>query len=185
MEAKKEQLLTSKRLEITASLPVVPVELTPETFRQEMLELANRPRELSGWLPCDALYTQLWAVLNNLNVFVFSSGEDYGRPPLDVMTRLKDSPYEGEISAYPAETTGKRLATVILTSLTARNVFLDKSADHYDKFILPNDLAAMARELRHRNWSALGDDRYKLYPAPDPIVAHLLATSTPLEKNTS
>jgi hypothetical protein len=171
MEAEKERQSTLRRLEIATSLPVVPAELSSESLKAEMIELANRPGELSGWLPCDALYTQLWAVLNNLNVFVFSSGEEHGRSPLDVMTRLKDCPYEGETSSYPADTTGTHLATVILTSPTAKNVFLNKSPAHYDKFISPGDLAAMARELRHVNWSALGADRYKLYPTPDPVIS--------------
>mgnify|MGYP000745657950 CR=1 FL=1 len=73
MEAKKERQANLRRLEIATSLPVVPEELSPESLRTEMIALANRPGELSGWLPCDALYTQLWASLNNLNVFVFSS----------------------------------------------------------------------------------------------------------------
>ena len=90
------------------------------------------------------------------------------------MTRLKDSSYEGEILSYPAGTIGKRLATVILTSPTAKNVFLDKAPGHYDKLIQPDDLAAMAREFRHVNWSQLGEDRYKLYPAPDPVAPPLL-----------
>jgi hypothetical protein len=173
MEAKKERQANLRRLEIATSLPVVPEELSPESLRTEMIALANRPGELSGWLPCDALYTQLWASLNNLNVFVFSSGEEHGISPLDVMTRLKDSPYESEVS-YP-ETAGSRLTTVILTSPTARNVFLDKSPNHYDKFIAPDDLAAMARELRHVNWSRLGADRYNLYPAPGTLSGILVA----------
>mgnify|MGYP000738785310 CR=1 FL=1 len=176
MEAEKERQSTLRRVEIATSLPVVPAELSSESLKAEMIALASRPGELSGWLPCDALYTQLWAVLNNLNVFVFSSGEEYGRSPLDVMTRLKDSPYEGETSSYPTGTTGKHLATVILTSPTARNVFLDKAPEHYDKLISPGDFAAMARELRHVNWSALGADRYKLYPVPDPVISILPVT---------
>lgn len=169
MEAEKERQSTLRRMEIATSLHIVPEELSSESLKAEMISLANRPGELSGWLPCDALYTQLWAALNNLNIFVFSGIEEHGRSPLDVMTRLKDNPYESETSPYPAGTTGKHLATVILTSPTAKNVFLNKAPGHYDKFISPDDFTAMARELRHVNWSGLGTDRYKLYPAPDPV----------------
>ncbi len=158
-----EQQLTSQRVEIASSLVVPPAELTPESLKQEMLALANGPGELSGCLPCDALYTQLWAVINNLNVFVFSSGESFGRPPLDVMTRFKDRPYERATFTYPAGTTGKHLATVILTSSTAKNVFLDMIPGHYDKFIDPTDYAAMARAQRHLAWMA-DPARYSLYP---------------------
>ncbi len=158
-----EQQLLSQRLEIAASLPALPTELSPNSLMIEMEKLALREGELDGWLPCDATYTQLWAILNNLNVFVFSSGEAYGRTPLDVMTRLKDMPYDSVTMPYPAETTGKHLATVILTSPTAKNIFLDKSPNHYDKFILPDDYAAIAREIRHVAWTKLAD-RYASYP---------------------
>ena len=72
MEAQKERRSALRRVEIATSLLAVPAELTPTTLRQEMLALAEKvdyegiPTELGGWLPCDALYTQLWAVLNNL-----------------------------------------------------------------------------------------------------------------------
>ncbi len=158
-----EQQLLSQRLEIAASLPALPTELSPNSLMIEMEKLALREGELDGWLPCDASYTQLWAILNNLNVFVFSGGEAHGRTPLDVMTRLKDRPYDSVTMPYPAETTGKRLATVILTSPTAKNIFLDKSPAHYDKFILPDDYAAIAREIRHVAWTKLAD-KYAPYP---------------------
>ena len=158
-----DQQLLSQRLEIAATLPILPAELSPDSLRIEMETLALREDELSGWLPCDAPYTQLWAIINNVNIFVFSSEEAYGRTPLDVMTRLKDRPYDRVTMPYPAETTGKHLATVILTSPTAKNIFLDKSIGHYDKFISPGDYAAIAQEIRHVAWTKL-EDRYASYP---------------------
>jgi hypothetical protein len=158
-----DQLLLSQRLEIAATLPVFPTELSPDSLKSEMEALALSEGELCGWLPCDAPYTQLWAIINNLNIFVFSSEETYGRTPLDVMTRLKDRPYDSVTMPYPVETTGKHLATVILTSPTSKNIFLDKSPAHYDKFILPGDYAAIAQEIRHVALTKL-EDRYASYP---------------------
>ena len=163
LNRKMNQQLLSQRLEIATSLPVLPTELSADSLRAEMETLALREDELRGWLPCDAPYTQLWAIINNLNIFVFSSEETYGRTPLDVMTRLKDRPYDSVTMPYPAETAGKHLATVILTSPTAKNIFLDKSIGHYDKFISPGDYAAIAQEIRHVAWTKL-EDRYASYP---------------------
>lgn len=159
-----EQQLLSQRLEIAASFPSIPEELTPHSLSLEMSEIALREGELGGWLPCDAIYTQLWAIINNLNIFVFSEGEQFGRSKLDLMIRLVDRRYTQETTLYPANTTGKRLATVILTSPTAKNIFLDKSLQHYDKFILPDDYAAIAKQMRHVGWVGLADERYAAYP---------------------
>ena len=79
------------------------------------------------------------------------------------MSRLKDRPYDRVTMPYPVETSGKQLATVILTSPTAKNIFLDKSIGHYDKFISPGDYAAIAQEIRHVAWTKL-EDRYASYP---------------------
>ncbi len=159
-----EQQLISQRLEIAASLLSVPEELTPHSLSLEMSSIALRPSELSDCLPCDAIYTQLWAIINNLNIFVFSEGEQFGRSKLDLILRLSDKPYDQRTSLYSMDTTGKHLATVILTSPTAKNVFLDKSLQHYDKFILPDDYVAIAKQMRHVAWANLGDERYTPYP---------------------
>lgn len=159
-----EQQLLSQRLEIAASLTPTPEEISPHSLSTEMAQMALKVGELGGELPCDATYTQLWAILNNLNIFVFSSGEAHGRSKLDLMTRLEDQPYTQKATTHPADISGKHLATVILTSPTARNLFLDKSALHYDKFILPNDYVAIAKQMRHIAWAQLGDQRYATYP---------------------
>lgn len=159
-----EQQLMSQRQEIAASLPFTPEELMPHSLSLEMSEIALREGELGEWLPCDAIYTQLWAIINNLNIFVFSEGEQFGRSKLDLILRLSDKPYDQRTSLYPISTTGKHLATVILTSPTAKSVFLDKSLQHYDKFILPGDYAALAKQIRHVAWADLGEARYTPYP---------------------
>lgn len=158
-----EHTLTMDRISILDSFTTLPPTFSPGTLRDEMHKIALKPGELSGWLPCDAIYTQLWAIVNNLNIFVFSSGETHGRSKLDLITRLADHPYTQETRAYPVNTKGKHLATVILTSPTAKNIFLDKSPAHYSKFILPNDFAAIARATRHIAWNA-DPSRYAIYP---------------------
>jgi hypothetical protein len=156
--------LAARGLEIVESLPETPAELRADALSAEMTGLALGDGELRGWLPCDAVYTQLWAIINNLNVFVFAGNEGGMTPPLDVMYRYKDRPYSQTTATYRLGTKGKNLATVILTSPTARNVFLNKGPGHYDKFILPTDYAAMAASLRHLEWTGL-KTRYAAYPA--------------------
>jgi hypothetical protein len=110
--------------------------------------------------------TKLWAILHNLNVFVFSKKGENGiahQPQLDVSFLMKDR-YDAEVHQYPETTSGKHLSTVILTSPTAKNIFLDKKPCHYDKFIQSGDHTAMARALRHGVWCG-ADDRYTDYPA--------------------
>ena len=158
-----EHTLTMERIAILERLTTLPPIFSPDTLRDEMHKIALKPGELSGWLPCDAIYTQLWAIINNLNIFVFSSGETHGRSKLDLMIRLADKPYAQETTTYPVNTTGKYLATVILTSPTAKNIFLDKSSGHYDKFIALGDYAAIARATRHTAWSA-DPLKYSSYP---------------------
>lgn len=158
-----EHTLTMERIAILERLATLPPIFSPDTLRDEMHKIALKPGELSGWLPCDAIYTQLWAIINNLNIFVFSSGETHGRSKLDLMIRLADKPYTQETTTYPVNTTGKHLATVILTSPTAKNIFLDKSSAHYDKFIALGDYAAIARATRHTAWSA-DPLKYSSYP---------------------
>ena len=161
-----ERQLLFERFEIVDSLDILPAELAPEALAKEMETLAKKPGELPGWLPCDAIYTQLWAIINNLNVFVFSSGETHGRTPLDLIIRNQQA-YDQFSIPYPAGTTGKNLATVILTSPTAKNVFLNKSTVHYDKFIAPGDYAAMARAQRHLEWmKSENASKYAQYPLP-------------------
>ncbi len=156
--------LVIKALEIVEGLPEVPAELRPDALSAEMTGLALSDGELRGWLPCDAIYTQLWAITNNVNVFVFAGNEGGMTPPLDVILRLKDRPYNQTTVTYPLGTKGKNLATVILTSPTAKNIFMNKGPGHYDKFILPTDYAAMAAALRHLEWTSLRT-RYAAYPA--------------------
>ncbi len=158
-----EHTLTMERIAILERLATLPPIFSPDTLRDEMHKIALKPGELSGWLPCDAIYTQLWAIINNLNIFVFSSGETHGRSKLDLMIRLADKPYTQETTTYPVNTTGKHLATVILTSPTAKNIFLDKSSAHYDKFIALGDYAVIARATRHTAWSA-DPLKYSSYP---------------------
>lgn len=158
-----EHSLSMEKIKILELFSSLPSHFSPDILRDEMHTIALKPGELSGWLPCDAIYTQLWAVVNNLNIFVFSSGETHGRSKLDLMTRLQDQPYTQEATHYSINTSGKHLATVILTSPTARNLYLDKSPGHYSKFISPDDLAAMAREARHIAWM-IDSTRYALYP---------------------
>lgn len=158
-----EHTLSMERLKILELFSNLPAQFSPDILREEMHKKALSPGELAGWLPCDAIYTQLWAMVNNLNIFVFSSGENHGRSGLDLMMRTKDEPYTQTATHYPHGTSGRHLATVILTSPTAKNVYLNKSAGHYDKFLSPNDLIAMARETRHLAW--MKDlQRYALYP---------------------
>ncbi|MEI6628709.1 MAG: hypothetical protein WCN27_04840, partial [Alphaproteobacteria bacterium] len=155
--------LVMKGLELVEDLPEVPAELRSDALSAEMTGLALGDGELRGWLPCDAVYTQLWAIINNVNVFVFAGNEGGMTPPLDVMYRLKDRPYNQTTVTYPLGTKGKNLATVILTSPTARNIFMNKGPGHYDKFILPTDYAAMAASLRHLEWIGL-KTKYAAYP---------------------
>ncbi|MES2252151.1 MAG: hypothetical protein V4482_00500 [Pseudomonadota bacterium] len=162
MEVHVDQQLKLKRLEIVTSLHDLPAELAPNALANEMEQFARCPGELSGWLPCDSSYTQLWAIINNLNVFVFSNGEAYGPTPLDLIIRNKNS-YDQVLVNYPEGTSEKHLATVILTSPTAKNVFLDKGPGHYDKFIEPDDYAAMAKAQRHLEWMELAT-KYAAYP---------------------
>ena len=157
--------LAARGLEIVEALPELPVELTPAALAAEMTDIAMGDGELRGWLPCDAVYTQLWAKIMNLNVFVFAGNEGGMTPPLDLMIRANGKAYSQSTYTYPSGTKGKNLATVIITSPTARNVFLNKGLGHYDKFICPLDYAAMAAELRHLEWSRLGFARYAAYPA--------------------
>ncbi len=156
--------LVMKGLELVEDLPEVPAELRPDALSAEMTGIALSDGELRGWLPCDAVYTQLWAIINNVNVFVFAGNEGGMTPPLDIILRQKGSPYNQTTVTYPLGTKGKNLATVILTSPTARNIFMNKGPGHYDKFILPTDYAAMAASLRHLEWTGLRV-RYAAYPA--------------------
>lgn len=156
--------LAARGLEIVETLPELPVELSPAALAAEMTGLALGDGELRGWLPCDAVYTQLWAKIMNLNVFVFAGNEGGMTPPLDLIIRENGKPHSQTTYTYPTGTKGKNLATVIITSPTARNVFLNKGPGHYDKFILPTDYAAMAAELRHLEWVRLGFARYAAYP---------------------
>jgi len=149
-----EHTLTMERIAILGRFTTLPPVFSPDTLRDEMHKIALKPGELSGWLPCDAIYVQLWAIINNLNIFVFSSGEAHGRSKLDLITRLADQPYTQETTTYPENTTGKHLATVILTSPTSKNMFLSKSSGHYDKFIALGDYAAIASATRHMAWNA-------------------------------
>ncbi len=174
--------LDIKRLAIAESLSFLPKEFAPGALAKEMEKKANHPEEeLRGWLRCDATYTQLWAIINNLNVFVFSDKEysptfqTIVRPQFGLITRTKDA-YESVTKVYDAKTTGKHLATVILTSPTAKNVFLDKSPNHYNKFIVPGDYVAMAKAQRHLEWKNLDKNsknepekapyKYSRYPLP-------------------
>lgn len=157
--------LAARGLEIVEALPELPVELTPVALAAEMTDIAMGEGELRGWLPCDAVYTQLWAKIMNLNVFVFAGNERGATPPLDLIIRENGKAHSHTTYTYPLGTKGKNLATVIITSPTARNVFLNKGLGHYDKFICPLDYAAMAAQLRHLEWSRLGFARYAAYPA--------------------
>lgn len=158
-----EYSLSMERLKILEMLSALPSEFSMNVLKDEMHKKALSPGELSGWLPCDAIYTQLWAIINNLNIFVFSSGETYGRSGLDLIIRLKDQDYRQEASHYPKDIRGHHLATVILTSQTAKNLYLNKSTCHYDKFLNANDLCALAREMRHLEWIK-DPSKYALYP---------------------
>jgi len=158
-----EHTLSMERLKILGLFSTLPAQFSPNILKEDMHKKALSPGELAGWLPCDAIYTQLWAMVNNLNIFVFSSGESHGRSGLDLMIRLKDKPYTQTATHYSHGVSGKHLATVILTSPTAKNVYLSKSPAHYDKLLSPNDLAAMAREARHLEWMK-DPQRYALYP---------------------
>ncbi len=164
IEKQIDKQLVLERLAMVESLSVLPREFTSDTLAKEMEAQAKKPGELDGWLPCDSVYTQLWGILNNFNVFVFSGGEEYGKTPLNIIACNKDVHDQLSIP-YDEGITGKHLATVILTSPTAKNVFLDKSPNHYNKFISPGDYAAMAKAQRHLEWSKLST-RYDRYPEP-------------------
>ncbi len=165
MNARINNGLSSKSLEIVKSLRIVPDEIKPEALKTEMVSLALGEGELRGCLPCDAVYTQLWAILHNVNVFVFSGNEDGMTPPLDVIYRLKDMPYNQKTVTYPFGTDGQNLATVILTSPSAKNIFINKKPGHYDKFIQLGDLQDMAAQIRHLNWMGLDiKEKYGAYP---------------------
>jgi len=158
-----EGQLKLARLEIVESLQDLPLELTQNSVTEEMVAHAKSPNELSGWLPCDSSYIQLWAIINNLNVFVFSGLEGTTRPKLDVLMRGKADCNQKSIGYEDLTGNDKRLCTVILTSPTAKNVFLDKRPAHYNKFIEPGDYAAMAKAQRHLEWIRL-PTQYAAYP---------------------
>lgn len=155
-----EQELMEKRLEIVTSLSEeMPDELTPHSLSAEMQALASREGKLGGWLPCDAVYTQLWAILHNLNLFVFA-----GEPQFILMNRFADQPYTQQTIVYPLGTQ-THLATAIITSSSAKNIFLLKGQFHYDKLIDPRDFIAIAKQVRHVQWASLEEGaRYSAYP---------------------
>jgi hypothetical protein len=111
-----------------------------------------RDEGINHLLECRSPYVQLWAKRNNLNVVVFSSKEFYGYPPVDIIMRVDGSPYSNLVGrALSGE---RRLATVILTSLTAKTLFLTKSPGHYDKLIPADDFASIAEQIRQTNLMA-------------------------------
>jgi hypothetical protein len=105
-------------------------------------------------LECRSAYTQLWAMRNNYNVYVFSTAQGGVQPPVDVIIRKENEPFSNLFMYYPHKFAGRKLATVIMTSPTARNLFLTKSEVHYDKFIAQNDFSAIAKQIRQTNLMA-------------------------------
>lgn len=59
--------LALERLVIVESLETLPVELQPAALVEKMINTAM-DAELDGWLQSEAVYTQLWATLHNLNI---------------------------------------------------------------------------------------------------------------------
>ena len=167
---RKDSQFKNQRLEM--------IMLLPANMTAELLPRSNDPDDflresndtLSQWMDSAAESTKLWAILHNLNVFVFSGGSEglegvSARPKCDINYVLKNEPYSAEQHPYDSSvhTHEKHLSTVILTSPTAKNVFLNKKPIHYDKFIQPGDYAAMARAIRHNNWQS-DQNRYAAYP---------------------
>lgn len=167
----KEDHLKNRRLKI--------FDMLPKETTDELLRALNSPEQLlrgstdtlSQWMDSAGESTKLWAILHNLNVFVFSKGNEGlngvsgVRPKLDVSWLLTDKPYNASLFDPQVVSPGeKHLSTVILTSPTAKNIFLDKKPNHYDKFIQSGDHTALARALRHGVWCGAAD-KYSLYPA--------------------
>ncbi len=171
---KEKDSLGLKSLEIVELLRMqnlLPAELSDISLVGEMQEKA-KANGIDEWLQCGADYTKLFAVLNNMNIFVLSEGkEEAGRPPLELDIPLRNLNVLSMVAGYPDGTADYTLANVIEVSYSAKNIFIDKASSvHYNKFIQPDDLSAMAKAIRHLNWMGLGKyEKYATYTGPESL----------------
>lgn len=150
-----------KNLILSGMLPLVEVSDPGAVSNEELIRVAKTmasQRGIDYLLECAEPYVQQWAMRNNLNIVVFSdpqAGEFGGlrQPPLECLVRSASEDFSQSVIQYAeVSATGKiedrKIATVILTSPTAKTLYLTKSPGHYDKLIAENDLAALARQIR-------------------------------------